>query len=529
MVACPLSSQALQPGASSSWLSAPHQAAAEAAMKPQVAQVPQAQETTPVASLSLSNVAVQVQGTTSLNEHSDSYARVSGFGTATTDAGPSNFSTPLRRFSSADTSSSTMLPAQVQAGSDWQLSRDGPTPECTPTENSEAGHTSQRRRRSSKQHKQQRRLSESPSPCPSRRPSYQAEAGGNKRQRTPASSSSRHPSLPVKLPQPDIVILSDPYKDLTGHLRRHGLFAEAQAFAEAGVPANYVLHGYMTAATGGPPALLEQTSRLLVKHGQEVARQMAKSKLDHTTRNVASALPECLTFDIESLDAQAEENGLTPTHVFALHSSMPAEGRNGTASPASSNGMLVPIHALAYVLQCVSLPALPSASACPAASTTGMRDMPVVPLRIPCPQAFPVMHRFIYNHNATELLCSLLPIRHITTTLNRSSSPFGVPTLGADATTLPKHFTVTRAVQILSELPVSELLGHAKQVHACWANGIAVGLLSHLYWSTLDRAWDMIVGAMTLKRGRQVLEQEMERTLLRDREASADVSAPSSA
>jgi hypothetical protein len=292
------------------------------------------------------------------------------------------------------------------------------------------------------------------------------------------------------------------------------------------VPANYVLHGYMTAATGGPPALLEQTSRLLVKHGQEVARQMAKSKLDHTTQNAASALPECLTFDIESLDAQAEEQGLTPTHIFALHSSMPAEGRSSTSGAASSNGMLVPIHALAYVLQCVSLPALPSTSAGQAASTTGMRDMPVVALRIPCPKAFPVMHRFIYDHNATELLCSLLPIRHITTTLNRDRSPFDARTLEAEPKTLPKHFTVTRAVQILSDLPISELLGYAKQVHAAWANGIAVGLLSHLYWSTLDRAWDMIVGAMTLKRGREVLEQEREKTPLRDQEASTEVAHP---
>lgn len=459
----------------------------------------------------------------SLEVDSGPSSDVSAFEMAASDAGPSNLSSQRRRFPrQAKTTSALTLPIQAPAGSGRQGASGGPSaafPSIDQLEDATAFH---RIERMGKQQKQQRRQSDSPSPCYSRN-SHQLEAGGKKRQRVSTASVPRQPNLPIKLPQPDIVILSDPYKDLTGHLRRHGLFAEAQAFAEAGVPANYVLHGYMTAATGGPPALLEQTSRLLVKHGQEVARQMAKSKLDHTTENAASALPDCLTFDVESLDPQAEEQGLTPTHIFALHSSMPVEGRCGTPGPTPGNGMLLPIHALAYVLQCVSLPALPSTSATQAASTTGMRDIPVVSLRIPCPKAFPVMHRFIYNHNATELLCSLLPIRHITTTLNRSSSPFDGPNLEANSPTLPKHFTITRAVQILSELPVSELLGYAKQVHAAWANGIAVGLLSHLYWSTLDRAWDMIVGAMTLKRGRQMLEQKMEGTLLRDRKARAEV------
>lgn len=323
--------------------------------------------------------------------------------------------------------------------------------------------------------------------------------------------------IPKKLPPPNIHVLSDPYKDLAAHLRRHGLLAEANTFAHAGVPVDYVLHGYISTAYGGPPALLEQTGKLLTRQPEEVSRQMSRSRVDDP-RTASEQLPECLTFDVEMLDVEADAHGLIPTHVFAVTPSILSE-------QGINNGILMPIHAMPYVLQCVSLPPLPATTA-PDARVTGTREIPVVSLKVPDPQNFFITHRFVYNHDNTELLCQLLPMRYITSTLNREVTPDLVsPTYGPEASTSssaaassqrpPRNFTTARAINVLSKLSPGELFKHCRLVHSAWGNGVAIGLMSDVYWSTLDRAWDILIAALMLQRGRHVVEDEMARMMLR--------------
>lgn len=49
-------------------------------------------------------------------------------------------------------------------------------------------------------------------------------------------------------------------------------------------------------------------------------------------------------------------------------------------------------------------------------------------------------------------------------------------------------------------MPVPELLSYAYRIHATWANGVAIGVLSNEYWSTLDRVWSLIMAALGMKK-----------------------------
>lgn len=356
-----------------------------------------------------------------------------------------------------------------------------------------------------------------------------------------ASSTAGLVKLPLKLPRPQLQILSDPYKDLNLHLRRHGLYTEAQTFAQAKIPTDYILHAYMTAMCG-PTGLFEQTSQFLSRQQEEVARQMARSELQREKTDPCAKLPEALLLDVDTLDQAAEKDGVTPTHVFAIHpctTTNKTDGETAASSSSSSksprkDGMLLPIHAMPYVLQCASLPALPSITP---STTTGIKEVPIVSLKVPQPQDFPLTHRFIYDHDATELMCNLLPISWITSTLNRenalnvneggdsrqddqtsqqqqpedleqsssrsSSLATSDPIVASSPETEPhpSNFTVAHTVHTLSQLQVIDLLRHAQTIQACWANGVAIGLLSELYWQTLDRAWNLVIASLKKKMG----------------------------
>lgn len=375
--------------------------------------------------------------------------------------------------------------------------------------------------------------------------------------------------LPVRLPRPPLRVLSDPHQDLRRHLLRHGMRQEAMTFASAGMPADYILHGYMTAIHGGPPALLEQSSLLLSRHEADVARQMAQKKgkqmMNSSTGGGSSGisgrssgleasagpppvedrLPESLHFDLERLDLQALKNNTLPTHVLAVHpTTWPPNGTkhdrvgqdsapaglssSSSSSPPSSSplprrqrravGMLLPIHSLPYVLQCVSLPALPPADS---TSTTGTKELPVVSVRVPRPDAFSMTHRWIYNHDSAMLLRTLIPAQVPLTgvlkvTTSSPSSFEARPDEGRQGTSASARAIFQHIVDhlqtnagVTSSLPAglhrkrTELLTHLEKVQAAWSNGLAIGVAPNLYWKTLERAWELLLGPLLL-----VLEEQ---------------------
>lgn len=316
--------------------------------------------------------------------------------------------------------------------------------------------------------------------------------------------------LATDLPSPTIRAPTDPHRDFRGHLSRHGLGAEADAYAP--LPPDYVLHTYMTAISGGPPVLLEQSAQLLVRHESEVARQMSRSTLDEVdpgqqagsfppdgpSKSIAERLPESLYFDVEHLDPMASQNGVLPTHILALH---PSEAWKDIAP----TGMLLPVHSLPYVLQCVSLPPLPPSDGLRASIAESL-ELPVVSVQLPRPDLFPMTHRFLYTRDPLRLLADLLPIQLLTklacqhgvlTRQTESAASQGEPEDEAEEGVRKLGQSVELLTQQLSQ---PQLLDYADKVRGCWLNGCAVGFVPQIYWTTLSKAWDFLIASLEIQK-----------------------------
>jgi hypothetical protein len=318
-----------------------------------------------------------------------------------------------------------------------------------------------------------------------------------------ASMFANTKRLPLRLPRPPLCLISDPHADLCLHLRRHGMDVEADEFATAeGITVQFALRGWIQTSLGGAIGLLNQTNVFLDKHASIVKTQLESAKTDHD-----QAVPSHFDIPVAELDEHADDNCLTPTHILAVH---------GTGSsledPDEAKGLLIPCHALMYALQCVSLPAFPTSMARHEGET--QRTLPVVSLRVPRPSYYPTLHRFLYHRDASALLVELLPMKHIARHWDQVKSKEQLQQqeqhlsyasyLATSSTTSPP----TSATDVLSHLPTQSLFGFAYKIHSAWANGVAIGLLEGTYWSTLDRAWNLIMAALSIKKAR-ILDMEM--------------------
>lgn len=364
-------------------------------------------------------------------------------------------------------------------------------------------------------------------------------------------SSSRHQlSLPIRLPPPALTILSDPYADLSLHLLRHGLRSEAETLST--MPPDFILHNYLT-IKGGPAAMFGETEAFGVRHGREVRRQLGaaeqaaamsrEEKGGESERDLAEPLPESIVLDTQVLDAEALRSGMLPTHLLVVLSSMPekkgtkgkgkasAGQQQSSATTTSSNHITLPIHSLLYVLQCVSLPPLPpsssaatpsapdassSSSSATAAALSETREFPIVALRVPRPDLFHLTHRFIYSHDTQALLADLAPLERLSQVLrereevNRgkgkaatapggSSGNPGASSSDQQVVMVAKPSKAECQHLLAAHVTAGELLEHAQRVHGAWANGVALGLTTGVYWRTLERAWDLVVGALLVQ------------------------------
>jgi hypothetical protein len=301
--------------------------------------------------------------------------------------------------------------------------------------------------------------------------------------------------LPLRLPRPPICMISDPYADLGAHLRRHGLTIEADAFDGTDMTVDFALRGWIAQSAGGAERLLNETNVFLSQHAKAVQSQLA-----------TTGLPAHLDVAVADLDNLADDHGLTPTHFLAVHGIDASLGDD-------AKGLLLPCHALMYVLQCVSLPFF-STSSGPVQDET-KRRIPVVSFRVPRPTEFPTLHRYLYTHDASALLVDLLPMKHIArhwdvakskqfdTTPSYTAHLSNQPPAPVPAPTVPSS-----AANALAHLPTQSLFGYAYKIHSAWANGVAIGLLKSDYWSTLDRAWSLVMAALSIKKAR-ILDTEM--------------------
>ncbi|PWN87055.1 hypothetical protein FA10DRAFT_289136 [Acaromyces ingoldii] len=344
------------------------------------------------------------------------------------------------------------------------------------------------------------------------------------------SSPLRSPSrvmgrLPLHLPRPQLAVISTPYDHLPEHLRRHGLHQEAADFAKAsGITPEYAIHAWVQVIDGGREALLEETKTLLNRHEGTTKQQMARSRAEGDA-GLRTSLPMMIRIPTHETDSR--KWGIESTHILAVCRN------DGQQTSNSESGVLIPCHALVYVLQCASLPAFPASvrdDAAPLGSPLGQgRLLPVVPLRAPEPQHFVLTHRFLYLCDEDKFLCDLLPMKHIARSWDRvrqeafqqplppsppplpSASPGSFPLSSTQEAQRSKTLLLDSeeqnaplaTVDALSSLPICKLLDYCNIVHAAWANGVAIGLLDTRYWATLDRAWGFLVAALSLRQAKE--------------------------
>ncbi|KAG7439414.1 uncharacterized protein BT62DRAFT_939016 [Guyanagaster necrorhizus] len=147
-----------------------------------------------------------------------------------------------------------------------------------------------------------------------------------------------------------------------------------------------------------------------------------------------------------------------PIHVLAISSSkIPSE-----------HCMVFPIHALVLASHCAHLPVIP-----PAHSQAGQSlvKLPVLPFALPSPQAFGIIHNFMYTHRLEPVFRSLLPV------------PVGF------------FQSISHETE---QGDLQKPTTHAVHVKELWQDMTAIGIYSTDLWDAVDLAWRIVIGALTI-------------------------------
>ncbi|KAK0523536.1 hypothetical protein OC834_005862 [Tilletia horrida] len=258
---------------------------------------------------------------------------------------------------------------------------------------------------------------------------------------------------------------------------------------------------------------------------------------------------------------------LPPTHVIAvLPSGSGRTSKSSSSSTSSRTGgsreeapTLFPIHSLLYALQCrslpdgcfdpsrdpisepISAPAQEGEEAETTATATATATVRVIQLRVPQPSTFGITHEYVCGGSAQRLLNHLVPLKFIHDSIvaraaavaafstpasagaeegeertpTPTPTPMPMPREGAGSssssstatptpTTLPPTLSPqAQAIQALADLSTKQLLALLGTIRSVYTNGAAIGLVDAAYWKTLAAAWELVVGGLAIRKGRQ--------------------------
>ncbi|PWN34297.1 uncharacterized protein FA14DRAFT_173993 [Meira miltonrushii] len=327
--------------------------------------------------------------------------------------------------------------------------------------------------------------------------------------------------LPLRLPRAPLRFISNPREDLPEHLYRHGLAEDAKNFAAAkGITVDFALAKWVQhSSSQGATGLLKMTCWLMDTFHDNIKEQLSEAQAKKQALPRHFAIP---TADLNKKlqDGKASGTGLSlpPTHILAVHSSQ--------ANAGEENGMLIPCHAMLYVLQCVSLPRLGESTVTmePNENNGSSQSFPVVPILVPRPKEFVPVHQFIYNRDAAALLMDLLPLRQIVQSDNQTTlqQQFAATSLNDNisyGSYLPvltntllgieqsvqlfaRSSLSQQATEFLADQPTHDLFAIAYRINSVWANGVAIGLTDPSFWNALQTGWTLIIAALGCKKGR---------------------------
>ncbi|KAG6847099.1 hypothetical protein H0H93_010093 [Arthromyces matolae] len=189
-----------------------------------------------------------------------------------------------------------------------------------------------------------------------------------------------------------------------------------------------------------------------------------------------SRLPPALNIPLRTTSASQPSY---PTHVLAVTSS----------KNPSDTATLFPVHSLVLASQCAQLPRLPPSNQKPHSPSL---YLPVLPLSIPSPAAFSVLHPYLYHHRLESVLKALFPMP---SGFLQSLSHEAIENTLASG---PMLHQLSSYLCSSASGNLQTLTSHAAHVKELWQTMVALGIYDPELWDTIDLAWEVILGAFNL-------------------------------
>ncbi|OJT05907.1 hypothetical protein TRAPUB_3257 [Trametes pubescens] len=210
--------------------------------------------------------------------------------------------------------------------------------------------------------------------------------------------------------------------------------------------------------------------------------------------------------------SQTPDLAAFPTHVLAILSSRSSSATPTVASfadkgslPPSTTIPLYPASALVLAAHCSLLPPLPQGL--PSSGRRAALTLPVVPLTIPSPETFALLHAYLHTLRADTLLASLLPalaaaLPHMPAAGSSAAPPAGklvyVAQFSSERLLRLAHALAGAAFQRGGpQGAMGGLMAHVKLINGLWQNVCALGVFDAELWGVLDLAWEVVLAAMT--------------------------------
>ena len=194
-------------------------------------------------------------------------------------------------------------------------------------------------------------------------------------------------------------------------------------------------------------------------------RILSDLKVDFANR----VLQKHIQFDVPLATVDPSD---LPTHILAI-----ASPHLKTSQPQRTTLYLT--HETILVAYCAHLSTLPSSRIMEPNANPTRLILPVHSLRIPCPQTYPQLIKYLYTKDTQLLLASILPIK-----------PFSSMPNPADRLRL--------SVALARAFTSRTLLQYAMMVNGIWRNTCALGIFDDGLWAVMDAAWDIIISALSM-------------------------------
>lgn len=117
-----------------------------------------------------------------------------------------------------------------------------------------------------------------------------------------------------------------------------------------------------------------------------------------------------------------------------------------------------------------------------------------MPIQLPSPAAFHILHSFMYTHNVGALLSALLPLPKAFTHAKGFNGEHVTSVMRSGS----KLHELSSYLCSASHKSLSSLTAHAAHVKELWQDCVTLGVYDLELWDAMDLAWEIVLGAMNI-------------------------------